>query len=235
MKKGKVLFALVVFIMMYKVGLAQQSIIPDINEAYLARLIAHAEANYPQVKTNQLKIDIAKGNISKAHLSIFENLTFSYVYQPSNFTTLTNTTGQGGVTPTQSYFNGFQAGVFFNLGSLLEKPYVVKQAKLEYQEANYEQDMYFLTLTNTIKRRYYAYIVGIANLKLQNQVALDEQSAFNDVKHKFEKGEETFDVFNRAQSSLTTVFAAKIAAEANLLIAKADLEELLGEKLENVQ
>jgi len=229
MKKGTFLFVLVLLLIMNKSGWAQQSILPDISEEYIGRLIAHAEANYPQVKSNQNKIDIAKSNIGKNRVSYLDAFTFSYIYQPQNFNTLNV------ANPSQSYFNGIQAGLFFNLGTFLEKPYAVKQAKLEYEEANNDQNLYFLTLTNQVKKRYYTYVADVASLKLQNQAAIDEQNVFNDIKHKFEKGEETFDNYTRAQTNLTTVYAAKITAETNLLIAKADLEELLGEKLENIQ
>jgi outer membrane protein TolC len=229
MKKGKFLFVLVVFVMLYKSSWAQQSILPNISEAYIARLVARAEANYPQVKSNQNKIDIAQSNIGKNRISYLDALTFSYIYQPQNFAI--NTAGNA----NQSYFNGAQAGIFFNLGNFLEKSYAIKQSKLEFEEANNEQNQYFLTLTNEIKKRYYTYVSGIANLKLQTEAALNQQNILNDVKHKFEKGEETFTNYTIAQSAVTVTLQAKIAAETNLLIAKADIEELLGEKLENVQ
>jgi len=229
MKKGKLLFVLVVFIISYKVSWAQQSILPDISEAYIARLVAVAEANYPQVKVNQNKIDIAQSNIGKNKISYLDAFTFSYIYQPSNYTTINVT------NPAQSYFNGIQAGLFFNLGTFLEKSYTVKESKLELEEANNDQNEYFLTLTNEIKKRYYTYVADIANLKLQTEAALNQQNILNDVKHRFEKGEETFTNYTIAQSAVTVSLQSKIAAETNLLIAKADLEELLGEKLENVQ
>jgi len=216
---------------MYKNGLAQQSILPDISEDYIARLVATAEANYPQVKSNQNKINIAQSNIGKARVSYLDAFSLSYIYQPQNNNTITG----NGTSQSSIYFNGFQAGLFFNLGTFLEKPYMVKQARQELEEANNDQNQYYLTITNEVKKRYYTYVGDIANLKLQNQAALDEQNIFNDVKHKFEKGEETFDDYTKSQSSLNTVYAAKIAAETNLLIAKADLEELLGEKLEDVR
>lgn len=229
MKKWKILFVLIACITARTTAMAQQSILPDISENYIARLVAIAEANYPRVKSNQNRINIAQGAIGKARVSYLDAFTFSYVYQPQNFNTINL------ANPSQSYFNGIQAGLFFNLGNFLEKPYAVRQAREELEIANSDQNEYFLTLTNNVKKRYYTYIAGIAMLKLQTQASLDVQNALNDIKHKFEKGEETFDTFNKAEQNLTVAYQAKIQAEEALLIAKADLEELLGEKLEDVR
>jgi len=161
---------------MYKNGLAQQSILPDISEDYIARLVATAEANYPQVKSNQNKINIAQSNIGKARVSYLDAFSLSYIYQPQNNNTITG----NGTSQSSIYFNGFQAGLFFNLGTFLEKPYMVKQARQELEEANNDQNQYYLTITNEVKKRYYTYVGDIANLKLQNQAALDEQNIFNE-------------------------------------------------------
>ncbi len=134
-----------------------------------------------------------------------------------------------------STFNGIQAGVFFNLGSFLQTPYAVKEARQQLEIANNDQNTYFLTLTNLIKKRYYTYVGAIAILKYTTQSAVDAQSLFNNIKHKFEKGEATFDDYTKAQTSLTASYQAKVQSETALLMAKADVEELLGDKLENIR
>jgi outer membrane protein TolC len=234
MKKSKLFFVLVVFTLAYKSASAQQTIISDISEDYISRLVSRAEANYPQVKSNQNKINIAQGNIGKARVSYLDAFTFSYIYQPQGINTLSGASGTGAGN-NYSYFNGIQAGLFFNLGSFLEKPYAVKEAKQELEIANNDQNQYFLTITNEVKKRYYTYLQDIAFLKLTTQACIDAESIGNDMKHKFQKGEETFDNYTKAQATVTTDYEAKIQAETNLLIAKASIEELLGDKLENIK
>jgi outer membrane protein TolC len=236
MKKLKVLFVLIVLIMAGKSALAQETIITDISEEYIARLVARAEANYPLVKSNQSKIDEAQDNIGKARVGYLNVFTFSYIYQPQGINTLSGASSSSSSgNSNYSYFNGIQAGIFFNLGSFLAVPYAVKQARHELEIAKYDQNTYYLTLTNQVKARYYAYVGDIAILKFTTQTTADAQSILLDVKHRFEKGEETFDNYTKAQTSLTTTYQAKIQAETALLIAKANLEELLGEKLENIR
>jgi outer membrane protein TolC len=222
---------LVVFVLSIGVSqfvAAQQSILPDISETYVDKLIAVAKVNYPRVRQNEAKIKEARANVGKADISYLDEFSLSYVYQPKTTIVL-----NGVSIPSQ--FNGFQAGVFFNLGSFLEKPFAVRQAKEQLIEASADQDEYFLTLANDVKKRYYTYIQTLATLRLQTQATLNAENAFSDIKHKFEKGEQTFENYSSAQNNLTNSYQSKITAETNMLIAKADLEELLGEKIEDVK
>jgi outer membrane protein TolC len=232
MRKLKLLFGLVIFLMVYNSAKAQQqTIMNDVSEAYIAKLVARAEANYPTVRSNQNRINAAEANVGKAKASYLEALTFSYIYQPNGV----NTLNSAGNKNTNFTFNGIQAGIYFNLGTFLEKPYAVKEARQQLEIANNDQNTYFLTLTNMIKKRYYTYIGTIAMLKFTTQSSVDAQSLFNDIKHKFEKGEASFDQYTQAQTSLTASYQSKVQAETSLLIAKADIEELLGDKLENIR
>jgi len=215
-------------------ALGQTTILNDISEDYLNKLISTAKANYPHVKGFQNRINIAKGNIKKADVSWFDVFTFSYVYQPHSSNFIVNQSG-GSTQQAYSYFNGIQVGIFFNLGNYLQKTYQLKQAKEELKIADYDQEEYFLTLATEVKKRYYNYLQSLATLKLQTQTEQDAEDALKSIKHKFEKGEETYDNFNKAQVTVTDHIQSKIQAETNYLTAKAELEELLGDKLENIK
>lgn len=218
---------------------AQTSIIPDIDEGYLKKLIDTAKAHYPRVKSYQNHINIAENNISKARASYLDVFTFSYVYQPHSATFVPTTDATTGTTTTTgsnySYFNGIQAGLFFNLGNYLQKPYAVKVAKQELIVAHNDQEEYFITLTTEVKKRYYQYVLRIAELKLQTTSAQDAEDIVKSMRHKFEKGEETYDNYNKAQVTYSDRVQTRIQAEASLLTARADLEELVGQKLENIK
>lgn len=221
--------------MLQKSASAQQSMLPDISPAYLDKLIAIAKQNYPAVKANQAKIEEAQANVTRMGISYLDVFSISYVYQPQGFFGINTNGNANSSSGNYGYFNGVQAGVTLNLGSFFEKPAQVKAAKKELAIANDAQAEYLLTLTSNVKKRYYTYVQLIANLKLLTQASNDAQEIFTSEKHRFEKGEVTFEEYNRAQLSLTTSAQEKILAESNLLIAKADLEELLGEKLEDIK
>ena len=207
---------------------AQESIIPDLSDSFVDKLVNAALQYYPKVKSFQDRVDIANTTISRTKISVLDAVTVSYVYQP-------NTTTIDPNNPSTSYFRGFQTGVFLNVGTLLAKPSQVKQAKQELSVANHEQQDYIITITTEVKKRYYLYVQRLAELSLQNKSVQDVEGALKDVKYRFEKGEETFENYNKVQSDLNNHRLSKIQAESNLFIARADLEELLGTKLENVK
>jgi outer membrane protein TolC len=220
---------LLLFLMISLRSVAQETIIQDLAaDTYINKLVDTAMKNYPRLRTYQYRIDAAKANVSKTKASWLDALTVSYVYQPG-------TTTIDPVNPTTSYFKGLQAGVFLNVGTLIAKPAQIRQAKLETAVIGSELDEYRVTLTTEVKKRYYLYLQRVAELKLQIRATTETGNSLKDFKFKFEKGEETFDSYNKVQIQYTEHQQTKVQAEANVFIAKADLEELLGTKLENVK
>lgn len=209
--------------------MAQETIIQDLAaDTYINKLVDTAMKNYPRLRMYQNRIEVAKANVSKTQASWLDALTVSYVYQPGTATI-------DPVNPTTSYFKGLQAGVFLNVGALIAKPSQIRQAKLETAVVRSELDEYRVTLTTEVKKRYYLYIQRMAELKLQIRALTETGNSLKDFKYKFEKGEETFDSYNKVQIQYSEHQQTKVQAEANVFIAKADLEELLGTKLENVK
>lgn len=204
---------------------AQESMLTDISYKYLDLLVATAKANYPRMKTYGQRINIAEINIKKARLSWFDVFSFSYLYSPTNTTTLIN----------PSFLNGYQVGMYVNIGAALQKPSAVKVAKSEMEIARFEKEEYELNIEAMVKQRYYLYMQSLAMLKLKASSATDAESSMKQIKYRFEKGEETFQNFNNTSMTYTGHLQAKIEAESSFLIAKSNLEELLGKKLEEIK
>ena len=206
------------------VTLAQETMVTEVNYAFLEKLISTAKENYPRVKSFQNRINIAKSNITQSQLSWFDAVRFSYVYQPNNTLDIVN----------PNFFNGYQIGLSLNLGTVLKNPSQIKKSKEELKIANNEQQEYDITITTLVKERYFIYLQYLAILRLQTTAVQDASSVLKSVKYQYEKSEETFTVYNQALLSLTQFNSAKIQAETNLFIAKSNLEELINEKLENI-
>jgi outer membrane protein TolC len=222
-------FILLLFLMISLRSVAQETIIQELAaDKYINKLIDTTIKNYPRLRTYQNRIDVSKANVSKVKASWLDALTVSYIYQPGTATI-------DPVNPQTSYFKGLQAGVFLNVGTLIAKPSQVRQAKLETAVIRSELDEYRVTITTEVKKRYYLYLQRVAELKLQLRATTETGNSLKDFKYKFEKGEETFDSYNKVQIQYSEHQLTKIQAEANVFIAKADLEELLGTKLENVK
>ncbi len=204
---------------------AQESILTDVSYKYLDLLTATAKTNYPRTKINGQRINIAETNVKKAKLSWFDVFSFSYLFSPTNTTTIIN----------PSFLNGYQVGMYVNIGAALQKPSAVKLAKSELEIAKFEKEEYELNIEANVKQRYYLYVQSLAMLKLKASSATDAESSMKQIKYRFEKGEETFQNYNNVSMSYTDHLQSKIEAESSFLIAKSNLEELLGKKLEEIK
>jgi outer membrane protein TolC len=216
--------SLVFFVCITFSAFGQQSMLPDVSYPYLQKLIGVAKVNYPKVQAFQHKVSVAKINVNKAKLNWFDVLTFTYQYSPNNTTTLTN----------PSYLNGYQFGVFINVGSLLQKHPNVKIAKEDLTIAKLEEAEYELNIEAMVKQRYFLYISQLALLRVKTQAASDAEAALKDVKYRYEKGEALFDDYNKSLINYSDKVESKIETEGAMLIAKSSLEEMLGKKLEEI-
>ena len=216
---------LLLFVLSFSIVKAQESILHEVSGQYIEVLIATAKANYPRIKNYGKRIDMAETNIKKTKISWFDVFSFSFLYSPNNTTTLIN----------PSILNGYQVGMYVNIGSILQKPYLIKQAKSELDIAKFEKEEYELNIEAQVKQRYYLYVQNLAILKLKGLSAADAESSMKQIKYRFEKGEDTFQNYNNVTMSYTDHLQSKIEAETSLLIAKSNLEELLGKKLEEIK
>jgi outer membrane protein TolC len=206
---------------------AQQeiSIYDEISYPYLEKLIQTARENYPRTMAYNARIDAAEKNIKKTRLSYFDIFSFSYLLSPFN--------GVAAVNP--NLLNGYQFGFFANIGSLIQKPAQIKQARDELDVIEHEKDVYLLSLEADVKRRYFEYVKAKAIYRVVSKSVLDSQALIDDMRYKFEKGEIAFENYNQALLDLANRQQTKINFAGDVLIAKSTLEELLGKKLEEIQ
>jgi len=220
-------FTLIVLMFISLDSFSQESIIGEIKYSDLEKYIDLAVQNYPRVKIADVTVEKAKTDISMNALSYLDIFNASYFYRPNNKTAIDV------INPYA--VNGFQLSVNLNLGNFLQKPLAGKKAKADYKIAKLEAEDFRLTLATEVKKRYYAYIQQINQLKIYTQSVQDNQNVANNLKTKFEKGEVALDVYNQSRINLTTASTSKIQTEVNLLSAKDSLEEIIGMKLSEVK
>jgi outer membrane protein TolC len=204
---------------------AQESFISNINYPYLERLIDVAKKNYPEVKLRQSQVNIAKSTLSQSKVLWLDAFTASYIYSPKNSINV--------ITPT--IFNGYQLSVSVNIGTLLSKPFTVRNARENVKVAQYQQSEYLLSIEAQVKRLYFSYLSAQAELRLRSGAVIDGETAVKQLKYSFQKGEITFQVYNEALTSLYQQGGFKVQAELATITAKTNLEEILGVKLEEVK
>lgn len=225
MKNKYPLVFIVLCLLSFKVS-AQESIIGDINYALLDRYIQAANEYYPRKKVVDGQQEIAKAGIGAATVSYLDMFTVNYFYRPNDQPTLAT-----GATASPYTVNGFQYGINFNLGSFLQKPYMVKRAKAEYRVAKLQSEDYKITLASEVKKRYYTYVQMLSELKIRTQKAQDNKSVADNARRRFERGEIPLELYNSSRVELANSSSEKIQVEVNYLTAKDALEEIVGKKL----
>jgi outer membrane protein TolC len=206
---------------------AQNTIMSDVNYPMLDKYIALAKQNYPRMKISEGQMESIKTNVSIAKVSFLDLFSASYFYRP-NDQPVNNLANPYTV-------NGWQFGVTFNLGVYLQKPYVLKKAKVDYRVATYQYEDTQLTTTSEVKRRYYAYLQSVSQLKIKTQTAQDNKNISETSRHKFERGELSLDLYNASRMLVSTASTDQIQSEVNYLNAKDALEEIIGKKLSEVK
>ncbi len=223
----KRLFILLLFVAINVQVKAQDDIASQINPPLLQKYIDLAKQYYPKRKMYKASELSAKAKIGIAKAGYFESLNVSYFYRPDN-AAIVDTTNPYSI-------NGFQFGVYLNLGLFFRTPSMVKQAREEYNSASYLTKEYDILLETEVKQRYFEYLQWLTDLKVKNQAYVDNKTSSDGLRYKFEKGEVSLDVYTKAKSLTSTSSSEKLQAELNMLQAKNSLEALIGKKLEEVK
>jgi len=206
---------------------AQDDIMSQINTPLLQKYVDLAKEYYPKRKMYKASELSARAKIGAAKAGYFESLNVSYFYRPDNAAI---------VDASNPYsINGFQFGVYLNLGLFFRTPSLVKQAREEYNSASFLTKEYDILLETEVKQRYYEYLQGFMDLKVKNQAYIDNKTASDGLRFKFEKGEVSLDVYTKAKALTSGAGSEKLTSELNMLRAKSSLEALIGQKLEDVK
>jgi len=204
---------------------AQETIFKDLSYVYLEKLIDAAKQNYPHVKAMDHQVNIAKSTFHQSNFGWLDAFSASYIYNPQGYLNLT--------TPTLQ--RGYQLVATVNLGMLFERPYTIHNAREAVVVAEQQKAEYLLTLEAQVKRAYFAYIEAQAELRSRVNAVTDATNAVKNLKHNFEKGETSFQVYNEAVTNLNNQNSYRLQAELAVFTAKTNIEELLGDKLESIK
>jgi outer membrane protein TolC len=231
LKRSAALLFLVIMLTQFPAfkAASQQSILSDISNLYLEKLVAAAKENYPRVRSLNSQVTIAKSNVSAAKVSWLDPFSVQYVARSNQ----TNTNAVN--VTTADILTGYQFGISFSPGSFFAKPSAVHRAKEQVKIAESDQAEYFLTLETMVKTRYILYLQYQRSLVPVNNAFTDAENNLKVIKNKYQRAEATFLEFNSASSAYNEAYQTKLQTEANYLTAKVSLEELTVTRLENIK
>lgn len=216
---------LVLFLLAFSVG-AQESIIAEIDHAKVERMVALAMEHNVQRKILEVTEKSAKTGVTMSSLSFLNGVSASYFYRQR---------GSAVISDLDPYLlNGFQLGVGISLASLISTPAQIRQSKRQLQIARLQTDDFDRTLENEVKAKYYHYILLSNELRNRTIEVQDVRAQYERIQSSFELGETDFETYTAARSLLTAANSALINTEVGFLVAKDELESLIGVPLESV-
>lgn len=223
MKKNLLTILFVPLLFVSQLALAQDSVIEDINYNQLEQFIEMAKTNYPKSKIIALNEKKAKRLAPMEALSYLDMFSASYYYRPDE---------RASINPENPYsVTGYQFGISASLGTLVKTPGRIREAKIDYEIAKLESEDYEKVLISEVKSRYYEYILQLKELKLSTQTVQDSKSITEDIALRFERGEIELSMYNAAKTAYNSSISAQMSTEVDYLIAKDQLEEIIGKKL----
>lgn len=218
--------SILVLLLAALVGRAQESIIAEIDHAKVERLVALAKEHNVQRQILEVTEKSAKTGVTMSSLSFLNGVNASYFYRQR---------GSAVINDLDPYLlNGFQLGVGISLASLISTPAQIRQSKRQLQIARLQTEDYDRTLENEVKSKYYNYILLSNELKNRTIEVQDVRAQYERIQSSFELGETDFETYTAARSSLTAANSAMINTEVGFLVAKDELESLIGVPLESV-
>lgn len=199
---------------------------PDTTD-YLEKLIYIAWQNYPDNLANQYLVDIAEEDLFQRKWSWLDNLNLTYQYNPQPGTS-TNPNDNSALPK-------FGIGVSINIGSIFTTPSKISQGKYYVARAKLGVVQQKLYIRSEVSKRYAYYIGNINLMKIRTQAVNDAQSSLVNIKYKYESGQVDLEEYNRALRTYTDNLERQAVAEMDVQFNKANLEQLVGIKLEDIK
>lgn len=205
---------------------AQESIIAEIDHAKVQRLVALAREHNTQRKILEVNERTAKTGVTMSSLSFLNGISASYYVRQRNSAVISD------LDPY--LLNGFQLGVGINLSSLISMPAQIRQSKRQLEIVRLQAEDFERTLEINVKSQYYNYILLSNELKNRTTEIQDVRAQFERIQSSFELGESDFETYTTARAALTAANSALISTEVSFLVAKDELEALIGVPIESV-
>lgn len=188
-------------------------------------LVQLAWINNPKYEGMQTDSRAERENIKLAQKSWLDGVSASF------------NINQGNLQPASqnSFFPVYNFSASFNLGTILKTNHHVRAAKERLRKVEHNIDQEKLQLRAEVLSRYRNYLYAIEMVKLRTQALEDLRSSYMLAKNNFEKGTASFRTYIEAANAYNNANAEKVSAEHQLALARIEIEEIIGVKLDEVE
>ena len=199
---------------------------PDTTD-FLEKLVYIAWQNYPDNMGYRYLVESAEEDLFQRKWSWLDNLNLTYQYNPQP---------TSNADPNDnSSLPRFGIGISINIGSIFKTPSKIKQGQYELERAKLQVTQQKLYIRSEVTKRYAYYVGNINLMKIRTQAENDAQTTLTLVKYKYETGQVNLEEYDKALRTYTDNLERQAVAEMDVQFNKANLEQLVGIKLEEIK
>lgn len=134
----------------------------------------------------------------------------------------------------QIFFPLWNIGINIPLGSFVGKAQTVKSARSQVDFYAAKKEQVARNVRATVLIKYQDYLTKKQLLSLQSEITEDDYTAFTQAEQKFATGSITYDAYSQASKTYNNELTKRITLERDVQVAKYELEEIIGVKLDDV-
>lgn len=181
--------------------------------------------NSPAVKISQ-----SQSKINEQQLRVTRNTWVNLFTINANYNNQVATqTNQGGI-----FFPGFSAGFAIPLGTILSTGPRVKAVKQQIAISKYTQEQVVRNTRAEVIGKYRQYLNYVQVISIQNQMVVDEETAYLQAKEQFRNGKITIEEYNTAQKLYNLELTRKLSLQLEQDLVKIEIERMIGTSLDNI-
>jgi outer membrane protein TolC len=193
------------------------------------RLVQLAWQNNPENKILLNNVEIAQHEVN---YSATEWLNQIRVTGNLNESVLNNLNDADDDLNIDRFYPMYNISASIPLGVFITQPQKTKMARLQKENQEQAINNQKLQIRAMVLRNYQDFLLFKELLANQTEVTENAYNTYALIEEKFKNGESTLEEFNRSYNNYKTELANKMKASHQYEIAKINLEQLVGVKLE---
>lgn len=191
------------------------------------KLVRLAWQNHPANSTLENHLNIADTEIKLAKRNWLNR--FNVTGNLNEFTINPNT-----LQDVPVFFPRYNISATLSIGMFANEPLEVRVRKEQKEIALKDINTKKLALRAEVLRKYQAYLTSEKIFNLRKGALVVAEDAFKSLETAVKKGEGTIQNYDKVTEDLNALRVQTIVAEGDFKLAKIDLEELIGVRLEDV-
>lgn len=146
-----------------------------------------------------------------------------------------NIRGRSSENPLAAFYPRYNVSAVLTIGDVFTRPLRTKVEKENLRITELQENQQKLTIRSKVLAKYQVYLSNKEIFEIRSQILEDSQAEYKRKEQSFTRGEISLADFNIVLDRYNQQKINKVQSEKEYMIARIELEELIGMKLSDVQ